>query len=94
MHLRENTGSPASHSGEKSRAKVSGGVNGVAGIEAHRQADDQDHKSNSEGLQSLGDGVVVWIHDSQDADDECSCANDLREVEVHVERSLKKKKNP
>lgn len=86
MHLRENTGSPASHSGEKSRAKISGRVNSVAGVEAHRQADDQDHKSNSEGLQSLGDGVVVWIHDSQDANYECSCANDLCEIEVHVER--------
>lgn len=91
MRLRENTGSPAGHSGEKSWAEVSGRVNSVAGVEAHRQADDQDHKSDSEGLQSLWDGVVIWIHDSQDADNEGSCADDLREVEAHVERSLKKR---
>ena len=81
-HLRENCAAPASHSGENTWPDVSGRVDSIARVEAHRQSNDQNHKSHSEGLQTLGDGVVVWIHNSQNTNNECCCANNLcwREV--------------
>lgn len=77
VDLREDASSPACYRSEESRAEVSGWVDGVAGVKAHRQADDQDHEAHSEGLQSLRDGVVVRIHDSQDANDERGRSDDL-----------------
>jgi len=77
LRLRENFAAPPGDGGEKTWSEVSGGIDGIAGVEAHRQADDQNHKSHSEGLQSLGDGVVVWIHNSQNAHDQRRCADDL-----------------
>lgn len=85
VDLREDAGSPACHGCEDSRAEVSGWVDGVARVEAHRQANDQNHEANSEGLQSLRDGVVVRIHDGQDANDERGCADDLRKAEDEIE---------
>ena len=64
MHLREHLTPPASQSSEKTWADVSGRIDGIARIKAHRQADDQNDKPHGEGLQPLGDGVVVWIHNS------------------------------
>lgn len=77
VDLREDTGSPACYRCEDSWAEVSGWVDGVAGVKAHGQANDQNHKANGEGLQSLRDGVVVRIHDSQDANYERGCSDDL-----------------
>lgn len=76
--LRENVKAPPSHWCKKTWPKVPGRVNGVARVEAHGQSNDQNHKAHSEGLQSLGDGVVVGIHDSQNANNKRRCANDLR----------------
>lgn len=77
VDLREDTGSPACYRCEDSRAEVSGRVDSVARVKAHRQSNDQDHKANSKSLQSLRDRVVVRIHDSQDADYERGCSDDL-----------------
>lgn len=87
VDLREDARSPACYSSEESRAEVSGWVDSVARVKAHRKANDQDHKANSEGLQSLRDGVVVRIHDSQDANYERGSSDDLwrtvEEIEVN-----------
>lgn len=77
MHLRENPTSPAGYSGKKTWSKVSGRIDSIARIKAHGQTNDQNHKSHSERLQPLWDGVVVWIHDGQDANYQCCCANNL-----------------
>lgn len=78
LHLRENVGTPPGHCCKKTWPEVPGGVNSIAGVEAHGQSNDQNHKAHSEGLQSLGDGIVVGIHDSQNANNERCGANDLR----------------
>lgn len=78
LNLRENVGAPPSYRCKNTGPKVPGGVNGITRVEAHGQSNDQNHKAHSEGLQSLGDGVVVGIHDSQNANDERRRANDLR----------------
>lgn len=92
VDLREDARSPACYSSEESRAEVSGWVDSVARVKAHRKANDQDHKANSEGLQSLRDGVVVRIHDSQDANYERGSSDDLwrtvEEIEVNPEADV------
>lgn len=77
LHSREDFGAPASNSGEKAGAEVPGRVDGVARVEAHGGADDQDHQAHSEGLQASGDGVVVGVNNGQHTHDEGSCANEL-----------------
>lgn len=77
VDLREDTRPPACDRCEEPWAEVSGWVDSVARVKAHGQANDQNHEADSEGLQSLRDGVVVRIHDSQDANYERGCSDDL-----------------
>lgn len=78
LHLRENAGAPPGYWCKKPWPKVPGGVDSIARVEAHGQPNNQNHKPHGEGLQALRDGVVVGIHDSQNANDERCCADDLR----------------
>lgn len=78
MRLREDFYPPAGQCGKKTRSEVSGGIDCVARVETHRQADDQNHKAHSEGLQSLWDGIIVGIDDGQDTNDQCRRANNLQ----------------
>lgn len=77
VNLREHASSPACYRSEESWAEVSGWVDSVARVKTHGKANDQDNKANCEGLQSLRDGVVVRIHDRQDANYERGCSDDL-----------------
>lgn len=77
VHLRKDFTPPSSHSGKNTWSEVSGRIDSIARIKAHSQSNDQNHKPYSEGLQALGDGVVVWIHNSQNTDNQRCCANDL-----------------
>lgn len=84
-HLRENFWTPASNSSENTWSQVSGRVDSVTRVETHWQSNDQNHKSHSEGLQALGDGVVIRIHNCQDTHDQCCRANDLWEGNTQYE---------
>lgn len=79
---RKNVCAPASHSGEDAWSQVPGRVDGIAGVEAHRQSNDQDHEAHGEGLQAWRNRVVVWVHNSQDTHDQRRCANDLYKKEL------------
>lgn len=80
MHLRENFNAPPGHGSENTWSEVSGRIDSITWVEAHRQANDQNHKSHSEGLQPLRYGVVVRVHNSQDTDYKSCCANYLERV--------------
>lgn len=71
----EDLHAPARHGSENTWAQVPGWVDSIARVEAHGQADDQDYEAHGEGLESLGDGVVVRIHNGQDAYDQ-GCRSD------------------
>lgn len=77
LHSREDFGAPASNGGEKAGTKVPGGIDGVARVETHGGADNQDHQAHSEGLQASGDGVVVGVNNGQHTHDEGGGANEL-----------------
>lgn len=79
QYLRKHLWSPSCDGGEQTRPQVTSRVDGIAGVEAHGQADDQDGKANGEGLQALRNGVVMGVHYGQDADDQGSGANGLLE---------------
>lgn len=74
----ENLPAPACKSREDAWPEVPGWVDGVARVEAHRQADDQHHEAYSEGLQAWRDRTVAWIDYGQDAHDQRRRPNDLR----------------
>lgn len=76
--LREHLRAPACNGGEEAWSQVTCWVDGIAGVEAHGQANHQDSKAHGEGLQALGDGVVVGVHNSQDAHYQSSSANGLQ----------------
>lgn len=78
LDSRENLPAPACKSREDARSEVPGWVDGVARVEAHRQADDQHHEAYSERLQAWRDQTVVWINYGQDAHDQRRRPNDLR----------------
>ena len=78
LDSRENLSAPACKCREGARSEVPGWVDGVARVEAHRQADDQHHKAYGEGLQALRDRIVVWIDYGQDAYDQRRRPNNLR----------------
>ena len=81
---REDLHAPASHRSEDTWPQIPGWVDGVARVKAHRQSNDQNHKAHSEGLKPLGYGVVVWIHNGQDAYDQGCRSNELWWMDGHT----------
>lgn len=81
IHLRENFTTPSSNGGEKTRPEISSWVNCITRIEAHGEANDKNAESHREGLKTLGNRVVVGVHNGQDADNQRCCA-------YHLERWL------
>ena len=76
--LREHLRAPAGYGSEEARSQVTCRVDGIAGVKTHGEADDQDDEAHGEGLQALGDGVIVRVHDGQDAYNQSCCANGLQ----------------
>lgn len=76
--LREHLWAPAGNGSEEARSQVTRWVDSVAGVETHGEADHQNSKAHSEGLQALGDGVVVGVHNSQDTHYQSCSANGLQ----------------
>lgn len=87
QHSREDFRAPACDGGEETGAEVSGRVDGIAGVEAHGSANDQDHQAHGEGLQASGDRVVVGVHNGQHTHDERSRADELTSRENRVKSS-------
>lgn len=76
--LREHLRAPAGNGSEKAWSQVTSWVDGVARVETHGEADHQDSKAHGEGLQALGDGVVVGVHNSQDTHYQSCSTNGLQ----------------
>lgn len=72
VYWRESLAPPTCQCREDARPQIPGGFDSVAAVEAHGQADDEQHQAHSERLQAPRDCVVVRVDDGQDAEDECS----------------------
>ena len=67
LHLRECLWPVTGHETEDSGAEISGGVDGVAAVEAEGDADGQDHQANQERLDEAGNSSVLVVCQSPDA---------------------------
>ncbi len=77
INLREDFTTPTSHGSEKTRPEIPSWVDCITRIEAHGQSNDKDAESHREGLKTLWDWVVVWVHNGQDTDNQRCCAYHL-----------------
>lgn len=76
-HRRENICSPADEVREESGSDVPGGVDGVAAVGAHRDPNNKHGCSHQHGLKSVREGGVPLVPESQDTQQQRSCADHL-----------------
>lgn len=70
VHSRENLAPPPCQCREDARPQIPGGVDSVAAVEAHGQADDEHHQAHCKRLQASRDWMVVRVNDGQDTEDQ------------------------
>lgn len=81
---RENLKSPSRYSSEEARSKVPGGVDGVASIESHGQADDGHHQANGESFPPRQDWIIVRVYDGEDTDNQCCGSDNLNHKQFRI----------
>lgn len=77
--LPENFHAPSSQSCEETGAKVSSRVDWIATVQTHGHSNACDDQANAQRLHALWSANILPVSDSQDAYDQCSGCNYLKQ---------------